>query len=281
MNKSYLTNQAYRLVRYFVERSVQELPEEELGRSAVVFAPHPDDETLGCGGTLIRKRKAQARVDMVFVTDGARSHDKVVSAELLRTIRKNEAISAGRVLGIEENRIMFLNFPDGQLYLRAVEAEIQVEEILQRLKPEQVFIPCFHENISDHLAVNRIVLAALENCGLCPVVYEYPVWFWNHWPWVSQSARLGCGTFRRIRVSLSANYQMNLLRRFRSSIFVGDVLDIKRRALEEYRSQMTRLIPDVPWPTLSDVGEGEFLECFFQQWELFYCYRMTPSQGEA
>ena len=37
---------------------------------AIVFAPHPDDETLGCGGTILKKRSLGAPVEVVFLTDG-------------------------------------------------------------------------------------------------------------------------------------------------------------------------------------------------------------------
>jgi hypothetical protein len=130
------------------------------------------------------------------------------------------------------------------------------------------------------VAVNKIVLAALENCGQQPMVYEYPIWFWDHWPWVSRTMRIGRQMLRRMKISLSANYQMNMRKRFRSSVFVGDVLKVKRRALDEYRSQMTQLVPGVPWPTLEDVGKGDFLKCFFQERELFYRYRVMPSPNE-
>ena len=57
----------------FIRRRLREMTREELARPAVVLAPHPDDETLGCGGTLIRKARAGAPLKVVLMTDGARS----------------------------------------------------------------------------------------------------------------------------------------------------------------------------------------------------------------
>ncbi len=51
-----------------------EIPTRELARSALVFSPHPDDECLGCGGTIIRKKQAGSTVKIVHLTDGSRSH---------------------------------------------------------------------------------------------------------------------------------------------------------------------------------------------------------------
>jgi len=55
---------------------VSELDEKDLGCTATVFSPHPDDETLGCGGTIIKKKRAGAEVKIFYMTDGRKSHFK-------------------------------------------------------------------------------------------------------------------------------------------------------------------------------------------------------------
>ncbi|HLL52387.1 MAG TPA: PIG-L family deacetylase, partial [Myxococcaceae bacterium] len=91
------------------------LGEEELRRGAMVFAPHPDDETLGCGGTILRKRRAGAEVRIAFLTDGAASHAHLVPREALRALREREALEAAGALGVEASRVCWLGFPDGEL----------------------------------------------------------------------------------------------------------------------------------------------------------------------
>jgi hypothetical protein len=54
-----------------------------------------------------------------------------------------------------------------------------------------------------------------------------------------------------------------------SSVDISSVLVQKRSALEQYRSQMFRIIEDVGWPILDDVSGGEFLKCFFHDREIF------------
>jgi LmbE family N-acetylglucosaminyl deacetylase len=51
----------------------------------VVFSPHPDDETLGCGSTIIKKKRLGADVTIVFMTDGSKSHPHFIFRELIET----------------------------------------------------------------------------------------------------------------------------------------------------------------------------------------------------
>ena len=61
-----LRTAALNLYRRWIRRGARPWSAEELRRSAVVFSPHFDDETLGCGGTILQKRRAGAAVSLVF-----------------------------------------------------------------------------------------------------------------------------------------------------------------------------------------------------------------------
>ena len=156
----------------------------ELGRSAVVFSPHPDDESLGCGGTILKKKQAGATVKLVHVSDGGGS-TTLIPRDELTAMRKQESLNAGRVLGVDD--IYFLDFPDGHLGEHMPAAIERVAEILRQESPEEVFVPYCREPMkqaADHVAVTNIVLAALRRQPKPVTVWEYPVWFWLHWPWV-------------------------------------------------------------------------------------------------
>ncbi len=69
-----------------LRQRAKRLQQPELEQSALVFSPHFDDETLGCGGTILRKRSLGAAVGIVFLTDGRASHrDWISETELART----------------------------------------------------------------------------------------------------------------------------------------------------------------------------------------------------
>ena len=82
---------------------------------ALVFAPHQDDEVLGCGGTILSKIAAGADVRCVFLTDGSASHRGLLARDELVALRRREALAAGGILGLAADRITFLGLPDGDL----------------------------------------------------------------------------------------------------------------------------------------------------------------------
>lgn len=83
----------------------------------LVVAAHPDDEILGCGGTIANYSRLGNSVTIIFLTSGITSRFPVGDphAELnLIEIRKN-AILANKVLGIDEENLHFLEFEDQSL----------------------------------------------------------------------------------------------------------------------------------------------------------------------
>jgi LmbE family N-acetylglucosaminyl deacetylase len=248
----------------------QEMSREDLGRSAIVFAPHPDDETLGCGGTIIRKKRAGAAVRIVYMTDGSQSHARLMAPADMKALRAGEAVAAAQALGVGREDVVLLEFPDGQLSQHREAGVRRVGEVLQATRPDEVFIPYYQDGPPDHLATTHIVEAALRACRPEATVFEYPIWFWYHWPWTRLESR-GRGLLRDLKQSTARNW--SLLRDFRCFVRIRPVLDLKRAALAQHRSQAARYLPDPSWLTLGDIAGGDFLECFFQEREIFYRHR--------
>lgn len=249
---------------------MRELDEKSLKRSTVVFSPHFDDETLGCGGTILKKKNVGADVKIVFMTDGSKSHSHLISEDELKSIRAHESLAASQVLGLHACDVFFLGFEERVLSEHLASAVNKVAGILCQQQPEEIFVPYYKDRNLDHVATNKIVTSALQMWRGRAIIYEYPVWFWHHWPWVSPPVN----SFRRL-LSVWKNSIISglyFLRDFRWAVGIGDVLEHKRTALNQYKSQMTRLMPDPRWLTLQDVANGEFLECFLQEYEIFHRY---------
>lgn len=248
--------------------------------SAVVFSPHYDDETLGAGGTIIQKCRSGAVVHLVFMTDGSRSHAQAMDGTRLSALRREEALHAASVLGVPESHVRFLNFPETRLTQHTLEAVDRVAGLLAELRCQQVFVPSTLEPLvwsADHKATTEIVFQALARVGIRPEVLEYLVWFWYHWPWVPV---WGDADARQLlKLTWNNGFGLSAWRVLNTAIGIADVQSEKRAALEQYKTQMTRLAVDKPWPVLSDVAQGEFLKRFFQPSEFFRRYQYEGAPG--
>lgn len=241
--------------------------------SAVVFAPHPDDETLGCGGIAAKKLAAGAAVRFVFVTDGTASHPTLVAPDALREMREAEALEAVRRLGVTSSEdARFLRFPDGAAgdHIDAI-AEASAS-LLDEWRPQSVFVTHAKEPPPDHAAVNAAVWAAVRARARPVSVFEYPVWYWYHWPWM----RFGGDLPRMWRTTLGQTLRtgagLGALSTFDTVAYVGDVLDVKRRALAAHVSQMGPVEDGDGWHTLSDLSRGDFLARLVDDFEFFTRY---------
>jgi len=271
--QEYLQRVSRGLHRSAMARMATPLVNDELRRSAMVFAPHPDDETLGCGGTILQKRRSGAAMQIVFMTDGAASHAHLISRPEMRLMRQREALEAVEALGLGPAQVSWLDFPDGELRLWREEAITRVSRLLERHRPKQILLPYARGEHSDHVATHSIVYESIGRVGLAATLLEYPVWSWRHWPRAA-----GSGSWQKVRTVLAGCRAtvcgLRFLRELRTSVAIQDVVAQKRVALERHVSQMRRRNGDPSWRTLGDIDQGEFLACFFQDYE--YYRRVDP-----
>ncbi|NOK18540.1 PIG-L deacetylase family protein [Corallococcus carmarthensis] len=254
-----------RLQRMALERRASPFDADALRCPAMVFAPHPDDETLGCGGTILQKRRVGATVRIVCLTDGASSHPDLLTHDELKAVRAREVRGAAKVLGVEEKDLFLLGFPDRELDACREAAVARVAELLWRHRPEQLFVPYARGEHLDHVSTNHIVREAVARVGLPVTLLEYAVWAWRHWPMVGLR-----GTRRSLLAgAVSTRMGLWMAREFRTKVLIRDVLAQKRAALALHASQMERRDAEPRWHTLEDVDGGEFLPCFFEDYELY------------
>lgn len=237
----------------------------------LVVAPHPDDETLGCGGLIARKAAAGAQVRVVIMTDGASSHRRLMAPARLAALREEESAAAAAALGLPAHALVFLRFPDRRLGDHRAAAADAVRRLLAEARPREIFVTHRAEPPADHRAANLIVRKALAAAGLDARVYEYPVWLWRRWPWTRREPG---DAWREDLAAASL-----LLRDLRCAAPLGETIAAKRRALAAHRSQSERRDGDPRWSTLGDVAGGEFLDCFFWRWELFHAQAAGPARA--
>jgi len=151
--------------------------------SCLVVAPHADDETLGCGVSIMRKREAGTQVTVVIVTDGAAAEPAYLPPAELVALRKEEARRAGSRLGLRPTDLRFLDVPDSKVGEHVEEVADRLAELIKTLGPEQLLIPMSCEGHPDHDATNAAAIEAVKRAGFDGQVLEYGVWLWTHWPW--------------------------------------------------------------------------------------------------
>jgi N-acetylglucosamine malate deacetylase 1 len=123
----------------------------------MVFSPHPDDDWIGCGGSMAKHKKDGSEITIVYMTSGD-AGSLNYSKEDLAAIREKEARAASEVLGTKD--MLFLRNPDGYLeYNRA--NLINLINLIRAKEPEVVYIPHKDDAHKDHKVTNELVMEAI------------------------------------------------------------------------------------------------------------------------
>ena len=124
----------------------------------LVVAAHPDDEVLGCGGTIARHVNNGDLVCVVFTADGISARENNNLKQEIQT-RMNQAKAACLVLGV--NNIKFLNFPDNKLdTIPLLDIVIALEKIIVEFKPNTVYTHFAGDLNIDHRITYQAVITA-------------------------------------------------------------------------------------------------------------------------
>jgi len=208
----------------------------------IVFAPHPDDETLGCGGTIIKKVRDGYEVTIVVMTDGKHALSTVLginsnpTPEELKRIRKEEVIRATAILGVPERNLIFFDFEDGGLWQNRKEAEKRVEEILERDFPEEIYFPYEKDYNMDHRAANHIILDSIRGVKSSALRYQYSI------------------TQKYSRIGPLIDRLLNIFKHNLKVIDVSEFLPQKDAAIKEFRSQIAIVFDTQKRPVLTKIG---------------------------
>ena len=135
----------------------------------LVFVPHPDDETLGCGGTLARLA-SQCPVKVVLVTDGSGAGGLPQGAG---AIRQEEFVRALAHLGVADS--LQLNQPDGAFEGNA-ELKQRIQQLLQEYQPNWVILPSPLDYHRDHVRIAAFLEPLCRSAASVEQLLFYEVW---------------------------------------------------------------------------------------------------------
>lgn len=193
--------QSIDIFRYLRMQKVDGLKEKKI----LILSPHPDDDIIGCGGTLQVYKERGAKIISIYMTDGRKGNPRYNEEELV-SIRREEARKAASIIGIQS--VIFFDNRDGSL-LHAGEfifkAIHDLSEIFREFKPDAIFLPFLLDNHPDHIATNKILLGAMKSSPAF-MCYAYGIW--------------------------------TPLPTFNLSVDITPYINIKKKALEEHKSKI-------------------------------------------
>jgi LmbE family N-acetylglucosaminyl deacetylase len=216
-------------------------------RPTLVLAPHPDDESLGCGGLMAEHHARGHDVHVMVLTDGTGSHprSREYPPARLAALRMAEARAAIATLGLPEDRIAFLGLLDGHAPLRGNHLKQAATRVAAHAMSRGVRTICTtspYDPHPDHRAAYRLGQLVAREVGAR--LLSYPVWTWTLPP----TAWLPVMAMRGVRLDITRH------------------LPAKQRAIACHRSQTSDLIHDDPTGFRMS---PEFLAIFDWPFEVF------------
>jgi LmbE family N-acetylglucosaminyl deacetylase len=202
----------------------------------VVF-PHPDDETVTCGGVIRRFADAGATVTLLLLTGGERGTPTGAADNALKTIRRGEADRAARILGI--TRVIHQDFGDSRLDEQREQVMPALVRTIAQIRPDLILTYDLAglDGHPDHVACSAM-LTELKTS-----VLNVPMWYVTLPGWVLGVLRL-IGQMAR-DPAVDANRALPTHR-----LFIGAAVVPKLRAWQAHRSQreairkgLSRLVP--------------------------------------
>ncbi len=198
---------------------------ESIAQSPVlVVAPHPDDETLGCGGAIALLNSLHCDVRVLVISDGTRSHPHSLKypAAKLQKLRESETLAALYLLGLEAKNVTFLGLQDGSISTQYESAVARCRAYLAEINFSLIFLPWRYDPHPDHQASWQLIQTALASLPQ-PKIIEYPIWDWDE-------------KQRRNLPEQTKIWRLD----------ISKVVLLKQQAISAYRSQITNLIDDDP-----------------------------------
>lgn len=146
-------------------------------KNVLVIAPHFDDEVFAAGGTLARFADAGSKINILYLTDGARGTASGQKAKDLISVRKEEAKNALEKLGAGI-AMQGWDYPEGKIGFDE-ELKEKLKKLISELRPSHLFIPLFSDANDDHSAAYKVAAVAIaKNISTLKdsEVWQYEIW---------------------------------------------------------------------------------------------------------
>jgi len=125
----------------------------------LVVAAHPDDEAIGCGGTIARHIAQKDSINIIFLSDGVLSRGKNENKKV--ELRHKMSLKFNKIMGIKNQYVHYLNFLDNSLdKYPLLEVVQKIEKLIFKINPSIVYTHHYGDLNVDHVVANKAVLTA-------------------------------------------------------------------------------------------------------------------------
>lgn len=148
----------------------KDLPKAEIHQqikandAVLVLSPHPDDEIIGCGGTILQLLEQKHPLTILQLTDGSGAKAlKYQPAEVNHFARVQEAIDVAKFIGVKDLILWKLEPKD------LLENEVNVaklKDIILSRQPKLIFTPFINDPHIDHIKTNQILARSLKELSI-------------------------------------------------------------------------------------------------------------------
>jgi len=156
-----------------------------MNKKVLIFAAHPDDEILGCGGTISVLSKEGYEIFTCVVTDGETSRRPKNSINAIKK-KKEECSKANKIIGVKE--VIFLGLPDMKLdTIPHMDLNKAMEEIINRIKPSIIFTHSPIDLNNDHVLIfHATMVTCRPDKGFIEKIFSYEVLSSTEWSHTGQ-----------------------------------------------------------------------------------------------
>jgi LmbE family N-acetylglucosaminyl deacetylase len=128
------------------------------GQQILVVAPHPDDEAIGCAGTVLLHAQSRDRVCIAIATDGGRSRAIADRSQMCRQ-RRREADQAAMLMQVD--RLEWIGLPEGEW--NTPELQQALAALIEQIRPDIIYAPSRIDFHPEHLRVAHALALALAH----------------------------------------------------------------------------------------------------------------------
>lgn len=205
-------------------------------KTVLVIAAHPDDEVLGCGGTMARHAQMGDHVHTVILAEGLTSRDKKRNRDTYTeefNILQSAAQKANDILGVKQ--LNLLDFPDNRMdSVDRLDIIKVVEDLINDIKPEIIYTHHIGDVNIDHRRIHEAVLTAVR-----PIPGNHCVEELLYFETASSTEWMTSGS----APAFTPNWFID----------IEETLDLKLKALEAYENEMRK------WPHARSIKALDYL----------------------